>query len=287
MPALRPLDAIEQRVLGCLVEKELSTPDAYPLTLNALVAACNQTSNRDPVCRLDAGDVESALHRLMADLLVWRDRGARALRWKHSVDDKLAVGGPAEKALLAELLLRGPQTPGELRARSPRMHAFAGLPAVEAALVALQESGLVEELPRQPGQKERRWRQLLGSGAVPAVPSRPVESLGWDSRDEVEASLPEVRSGATANAGSIVERAPLPPPREPRPVDSARPAPAPPGVEAAGAAAPPPAGESAHLRGLADVSADPDLEDRVADLERRLDELAAMVERIATGLGIG
>src|SRR5262249_49498122 len=157
----RPLDAVEQRVLGCLVEKELSTPDAYPLTLNALVAACNQTNNRDPVSRLAPGDVEAALHRLMADLLVWRDRGARTLHWKHSLDEKLGAWEPGAKSVLAELLLRGAQTPGELRARTPRMHTFDELPEVETALGGLAIRGLVEVLPRQPGQKERRWRHLL------------------------------------------------------------------------------------------------------------------------------
>src|SRR6187431_2313127 len=99
MTAIRPLDAVEQRVVGCLVEKELSTPDSYPLTLNALVAACNQTSNREPVSRLSPADVEAALHRLMTtDRLVWRDRGARALRWKHGLDDKLALRDRAQKA---------------------------------------------------------------------------------------------------------------------------------------------------------------------------------------------
>lgn len=174
MPALRPLDPFEQRVVGCLVEKELSTPDAYPLTLNALVAACNQTTNREPVARLAAEDVDAALHRLMGDLLVWRDRGGRALRWKHSLDEKLGVRELATKALLAELLLRGEQTPGELRARSPRMHEFGSLGDVESALAALAAQGLVEELPRQPGQKERRWRHLLGSGAVTAAAARDV-----------------------------------------------------------------------------------------------------------------
>src|SRR3954471_1283322 len=113
MTAIRPLDAVEQRVLGCLLEKELSTPDAYPLTLNALVAACNQTSNREPVARLAPEDVETTLRRLMEDLLVWRDRSGRALKWKHSLDEKLALGERPSKAVLAELLLRGAQTPGE------------------------------------------------------------------------------------------------------------------------------------------------------------------------------
>jgi uncharacterized protein len=157
----RPLDPVELRVVGCLVEKELSTPDAYPLSLAALLAACNQSSNRDPVVPLEIAEVEEALRRLMADVLVWRERGARTLRWKHQLDSKLGLDRPA-KAVLAELALRGAQTPGELRSRCTRMHAFASLGEVEQTLRSLADQGLAEELPRAPGQKERRWQQLLG-----------------------------------------------------------------------------------------------------------------------------
>jgi uncharacterized protein len=174
----RALDAVERRVLGCLVEKELSTPGAYPLSGNALVAACNQTTNRDPVLSLDAAAVEEALRRLMGDLLVWRERGARVLRWKHLLDDKLRLDAPG-RAVLAELLLRGPQTPGELRGRSARMVTFGGLGEVEGVLTELRARGLVEELPRAPGQKERRWRQLLGeepaAGATAGATAEPAE----------------------------------------------------------------------------------------------------------------
>jgi uncharacterized protein len=157
----RPLDPVELRVVGCLVEKELSTPDAYPLSLAALLTACNQSSNRDPVMALEIAEVEEALRRLMADVLVWRERGARTLRWKHQLDSKLGLDRPA-KAVLAELALRGAQTPGELRSRCTRMHAFASLGEVEQTLRSLADQGLAEELPRAPGQKERRWQQLLG-----------------------------------------------------------------------------------------------------------------------------
>ena len=171
MADLRPLDPVERRILGALVEKELSTPDGYPLTANALLAACNQSSNRDPVMTLGADEVLRALEALMGLLLVWRERGARTLRWKHLVDEKLRLDR-AGKAVLAELLLRGPQTPGELRGRSGRMHEIRGLGEVEGVLTELAARGLVEELPRQPGQKERRWRELLGAGlAAPRLPS--------------------------------------------------------------------------------------------------------------------
>src|SRR5688500_8228945 len=171
MADLRPLDPVERRILGALVEKELSTPDGYPLSVNALLAACNQSSNRDPVMALGADEVLRALEALMGLLLVWRERGARTLRWKHLVDEKLRLDRPG-KAVLAELLLRGPQPPGELRGRSGRMHAMGGLGEVEAVLTELAARRLVEELPRQPGQKERRWRELLGAGlAAPRPPA--------------------------------------------------------------------------------------------------------------------
>ncbi len=205
---IRALDAVEQRIVGCLVEKELSTPDAYPLTLNALVAACNQTSNREPVSRLTPADVEGSLHRLMADLLIWRDRGARALRFKHSLDEKMALRDPAQKAIIAELLLRGAQTPGELRARTPRMHQFTELVEVEESLRALAARGLVEELPRQPGQKERRWRHLLGSGTVADAPSRNVDAA--DDLDTSAGALPPPPTKHATQAEPAVLRSPAP-----------------------------------------------------------------------------
>jgi uncharacterized protein YceH (UPF0502 family) len=237
MPALRAFDPFEQRVVGCLVEKELSTPDAYPLTLNALVAACNQTSNREPVSRLTPGDVEGALHRLMADLLVWRDRGARALRFKHSLDEKLGLRDPSIKAVLAELLLRGAQTPGELRARTPRMHPFGELGEVEESLRALAARGLVEELPRQPGQKERRWRHLLGSGNVAAPASRESDDAAPRAAAAARVDLEPPKVHATQAEPAVVR-------------------------------APPPA---------AAATSGADLASRVAALERRVEELEAMV----------
>ena len=256
---IRSLDPIEQRVVGCLVEKELSTPDVYPLTLNALVAACNQTSNREPVSRLSPGDVEAALLRLMADLLVWRDRGARALRWKHSLDEKLALREPAAKAVLAELLLRGAQTPGELRSRTPRMHEFVELAEVEETLRALAARGLVEELPRQPGQKERRWRHLLGSGAVPEAPAR-VRTLHDGERE-----------------GGEREDAAVPPPV---PVVSARPL-------AQSPAAPWSPPRVAPSPAISTGREDTDLEARFTALERRVAELAAIVARLAPPVDSG
>jgi hypothetical protein len=257
---MRALDSVEQRVIGSLIEKELSTPDGYPLTLNALVAACNQTSNRDPVSRLAPENVDGALVRLMGDLLVWRDRGARALRWKHNVEEKLGLAERPAKAVMAELLLRGAQTPGELRARTPRMHEFADLAGVETTLHALARRGFVEELPRQPGQKERRWRQLLGKGTTTAV------------------------GAARADAGEVPD-VPPPPPR----ATSAFPAPpvvvraATPAAEPA--ATPPAAGERTASPPVAadrGAAAGDDLAARVAALERRVEELAALLSRLSS-----
>ena len=171
----RPLDAGEIRVLGALLEKHQATPEHYPLTLNALVAACNQKSNRDPVTELSAGEVEAALDRLRKHVLVWKTGGSRAEKWEQNVERRWTLDG-ATKAVMTLLLLRGAQTPGELRARSERLHAFATLDEVESALAKLAESPepLVAELPRAPGQKEARWTHLAGGPvedvAAPAAP---------------------------------------------------------------------------------------------------------------------
>ncbi len=159
----RRLDEIECRVLGALLEKEQTTPEYYPLTVNALVAACNQRTNRDPVTDLDERDVHAALDRLRKSVLAWNTEGARTERWRHALDRRWRLE-PATKALITLLLLRGPQTPGELRARSERMHRFGSPGEVESALRRLAEGRepLVRELPRAPGQKENRWVHLAG-----------------------------------------------------------------------------------------------------------------------------
>lgn len=155
----RPLDPVEIRVLGSLGEKQMATPEYYPLTVNALVAACNQKSNREPVMEISENDVQAALDRLQQEKLVWKVMGGRAVRWEHNLDAALQLDRPA-KAVLVLLLLRGPQTPGELRGRSDRLHAFENIGEAEETLRRL--SPLVRELPRRPGQKESRWMQLLG-----------------------------------------------------------------------------------------------------------------------------
>lgn len=171
----RPLDAVEIRVLGCLLEKEQATPEYYPLTLNALVAACNQKSNREPVMDLREFEVRGALNRLREDVLVWVQEGARVERYEHNLTRRWRLDPPA-KAIITELLLRGPQTPGELRGRSGRLHPWQSLAELEDTLraMAAEEEPLVLELPREIGRKEPRWAHLVG-GPVAAAPS--------DSRD--------------------------------------------------------------------------------------------------------
>lgn len=168
-PPSRELDAIEIRILGSLVEKQMATPEYYPLTLNALVAACNQKSNREPVMEVSEDDVQRGLDRLQEEKLVWKLMGGRAVRWEHNLDSTLQLDRPS-KAVLALLFLRGAQTPGELRGRSDRLHAFESIAEVEDTLQRLDP--LVREIPRRPGQKESRWVQLL-SAAVPSPATEP------------------------------------------------------------------------------------------------------------------
>lgn len=163
------LDAAEVRVLGALMEKEITTPDVYPLSLNALVNACNQRSNREPVVTYDDAVVEAALASLRAKGLATRITGAdvRVPKNTERLIEKLNLGR-REMALLCVLMLRGPQTPGELRGRSERLHAFDDLEAVENTLERMAEAGLVKKLPRQPGSRESRFAHLL-SGDVETV----------------------------------------------------------------------------------------------------------------------
>ena len=160
-------DAVEIRVVGCLIEKKRTTPDAYPLSLNALRLACNQATNRDPVVDYDEATVAEALRRLA--LRGWTrlasGAGSRARKYRHLMPEALGVDD-AELALLGVLMLRGEQTPGELKQRSERLHGFADLAAVQTALDALVERGYVARHERRPGQKELRHQQLLGGEIV-------------------------------------------------------------------------------------------------------------------------
>jgi len=165
-----PISAIEARILGALIEKELTTPEYYPLTLNSLTNACNQKSNRDPVMNLDEGELVRALDKLrMKGFARQSAEGGRVPKYCHSLGEKLP---PPELAILAELLLRGPQTLGELRSRADRMSPFVDLAAVEETLRELEQfsPSLIVLLPRQPGQKEQRYAHLLsGEPQLPTL----------------------------------------------------------------------------------------------------------------------
>ena len=160
------LTPVQSRVVGCLIEKELATPDNYPLTMNALLAACNQTSNRNPVTKLDEATVGNALQNLRAMNVVRivYSRSNRADKFRHVLDELLALE-PADMALLSVLMLRGPQTAGELRTRTERLHTFATQEEVDDTLrrLAGRNEALVARLERRPGQKESRWAHLLGA----------------------------------------------------------------------------------------------------------------------------
>lgn len=157
------LSASEARVLGCLMEKDMTTPEYYPLSLNALVTACNQKSNRNPVVSYDDNTVLEAIEGLRQKQLVWRSEAGRVPKFSHHFDKRFNLLN-REMALICLLLLRGPQTPGELRGRSERLHAFQDLDAVHDALQSLVEIGLVVRLPRLPGNKESRYAHLLSGG---------------------------------------------------------------------------------------------------------------------------
>jgi uncharacterized protein YceH (UPF0502 family) len=204
-------DATEIRVVGCLIEKQRTTPDVYPLSVNALRLACNQSTNRDPVVSYDEETVVEALRRLA--LRGWTrlasGAGSRARKYRHLLDDALDVD-PAEISLLAVLMLRGAQTPGQLKQRADRLHRFESLPAVHEALAGLVERGLVERHPRRPGQKEDRYEQLLGSGAGGEAPTEVAEgeevsapdlvdgAAGEDRIERIERELAELRAQLAA-----------------------------------------------------------------------------------------
>jgi uncharacterized protein len=166
-------DAVEIRVLGCLLEKQRTTPDQYPLTLNGLRLACNQTTNRDPIVSFDEREIHEALQRLARRgwTRVASGPGSRAAKYRQLFDQELGLARD-ETAVLCVLMLRGAQTPGELKQRTERLHRFDDLPAVLTTLDTLTARDLVERLERRPGQKEERYRQLLGAD-VAAAPGEP------------------------------------------------------------------------------------------------------------------
>ena len=155
---------VEIRVLGCLVEKQRTTPDAYPLSLNALRLACNQATNRDPVVEYDDATIRAGLERLARKrwARMASGQGSRAPKYRHLLSETLGLPED-ELSVLAVLMLRGPQTPGELKQRGERLYAFGDLASVGAALERLIECGHVRRLERRPGQKEERYAQVLGT----------------------------------------------------------------------------------------------------------------------------
>jgi uncharacterized protein YceH (UPF0502 family) len=166
---LPALSLLETRVLGVLVEKQHTVPDAYPLTLNALLAGCNQKTSRDPILTATEAEAQATIDSLRSRSLIVESSGGRVMRYAHNVERVLAVPSQAV-ALLAVLMLRGPQTVGELRINSERLHRFADISAVEAFLQELAErptGALVVELPRAPGARETRWAHLLSGAPVP------------------------------------------------------------------------------------------------------------------------
>jgi uncharacterized protein len=191
------LSAVEVRVLGALVEKDATTPDYYPLSLNALVNACNQKSNRDPVMTLDESTVRGALDSLHDRGLAGPAGGAdsRVTKYEHRLYDALKLGR-REVAVVCELLLRGAQTPGELRGRAERMHPFEGIEDVLSTLQRLmqREPPLVAILPRQPGTKESRYAHLL-SGEVTTAEVAPAmpRSVAGERSSDLESEVAELR----------------------------------------------------------------------------------------------
>lgn len=193
MTALPILTAEEQRVLGCLLEKEVTVPASYPLTLNALRTACNQTSSREPVVDYDERTVQDAIRSLKERGLVrvtWMDYGKRTLKYAQALVEALDLTDD-ERALITVLLLRGAQAPGELKARTDRLHRFADRDAVEAGLqrLAQRDEPLVRQLERKAGQQDHRWIHLLGdvpaeAGPEAAVDREQIIADGADARDE-------------------------------------------------------------------------------------------------------
>jgi uncharacterized protein YceH (UPF0502 family) len=204
------LDAAEVRVLGCLIEKQRTTPDAYPLSLNALRLACNQSTNRDPVVAYDEELIRGALHRLGRRRFTRLTTGhtSRTAKYRHLLDEALEVDA-AEQAVLAVLMLRGAQTPGELKQRTERMQPFSGLDELQEVLTRLIDRGLVAQLARRPGQKEERFRHRLsedldedeapaGVAAAPAAVVVPPPPRRDDRLDKLEREVADLREELAA-----------------------------------------------------------------------------------------
>ncbi len=257
------LSASEIRVLGCLLEKQRTTPDHYPLSLNSLRLACNQSTNREPVVQYDDAIVRDALHRLERRGYTRLAGASRAAKYRHLLAEALPMSS-SEQAIMCVLMLRGPQTPGELKQRGERIHAFSGLDEVHATLAALIERDLVSQLGRRPGQKEDRYTQLLGGqDSVSASPAG-IGAAGIAAR--ASGAMPPQASSAASTAapsptgspGSTAVSTPMP---------------------SAGSAALPGARMPAAAQSELDPWREDDLREHVARLEQQSD-LPERVERL-------
>lgn len=206
MPLPVLLSALQARALAVLVEKQKTVPDIYPLSLNALTAGCNQKNNRDPVMNASEAQVQEAIDALHARSLVSQSSGARVTRYEHNMARALRVPDQSV-ALLATLMLRGPQTAGELRINSERLHRFADISSVETFLEELatrpdeQGGALVVKLDRQPGEREQRWAHLLSGPVASGTPGRSATvatPAADDGIDAVRAELAQLRAEVAA-----------------------------------------------------------------------------------------
>jgi uncharacterized protein YceH (UPF0502 family) len=201
------LDPVEVRILGCLIEKQRTTPDQYPLSLNALRLACNQSTNRDPVVHYDEDTIRGGLHRLGRRRYTRLASGhsSRASKYRHLLDDELHLD-PGEQAVLAVLMLRGAPTPGELKQRTERMQGFASIDELEDVLTGLIDKQFVHELARRPGQKEERFMHRLSEDldeevmetAAPAQVVVPPPPRRDERMDRLEAEVAALREEIAA-----------------------------------------------------------------------------------------
>lgn len=202
---MHDLSPEEVRVLGCMLEKQRTTPDTYPLSLNALRTACNQATNRDPVVAYDEETIRNALHHLGRRRFtrLTSYHGSRTAKYRHLLDEALSIGAE-EQAVLAVMMLRGPQTPGELLQRTERLHRFPDAAALHAVLDRLIDRELVARYERRPGQREERYGHLLGAEAEePAAgpapsPVAPPPPRDDDRLDRLEHDLAELRAEVAA-----------------------------------------------------------------------------------------
>jgi len=271
-------DAVEIRVLGSLIEKQRTTPDVYPLTLNALRLACNQSTNRDPVVEYDEntirGAIERLVHRKWATLASWSNR--RSMKYRQTLDRALGLSEP-EISVLTVLMLRGAQTPGELKTRTERLHSFGDMSELTNTLDRLIERDLVARLDRRPGQREERYEHRLADGAEDSAGAAPA---GAEERAPAEAASPsaapaaEERAPAEAAPPSADERAPAtaaPPSADERASAAAGPA-------AAGPAAGTPPEPASAAAGAPEA-------ERIRRIERQLDELRSEIRALREELG--